>query len=415
MAKADSIDVEAEAAILVDAETGKVLYGKNQDEMLGIASMTKMMTEYLVLEAIDEGEIDWDTTTQISDFPYSISADPAFSGIGLIQDKDYTVKELYEAMAIYSDNATTIALAELIAGSEGDFVQMMNQKAEELGLTNYKFVNSTGLSNEHLGENYPEGTQPDEENLMSAESTALLAYRLVNDFPEALDYSSMLTSELDDQLMINWNWMLPWDNANFKQYYSEGVDGLKTGYTELAGYCFTGTAERNGKRLISVIMNTDVDGIESKREKEGKRFKQTQKLLDYGYGKFETKELYPSGHQIEGESLLPVSKGKQDEVEIVSDQPISSIIKSGDEENYQVTYNIDESLLDEDGQLVAPIEKGQKVGTMELVYDGDQDYGYILEQENQAVDVVTTDAVEKKNWFMLFLSSIGNFFGNLFG
>lgn len=153
---AENIEVEAESAIIVDAKTGKILFEKQSDLKLPPASMTKMMTEYLVLEAIKEGKINWDTTTQISDYAYWLSADPSFSGIGLIQDKNYTVRQLYEGMAIISDNATTVALAELVAGSEGEFVKMMNEKAVEMGLQEYKFVNSTGLSNLDLGENYPE-------------------------------------------------------------------------------------------------------------------------------------------------------------------------------------------------------------------------------------------------------------------
>src|SRR5690625_5039746 len=248
------------------------------------ASMTKMMTEYLVWEAIESGQISWDTTTQISDYAYSISANPAFSGIGLRQNVDYTVRSLYEAMAINSDNGTTIALAELIAGTEGEFVKLMNEKAEEMGLPDYKFVNSTGLENESLGENYPEGTEPNDSNLLSARSAAMLAYHLVNDYPEALEISKVPETEFDDQIVRNYNWMLPHEGVNLKQYYYEGVDGLKTGYTDFAGYCFTGTAEVNGKRLITGVMKAD---------SEDQRFKETAKLLDYGYNNFETIELFP--------------------------------------------------------------------------------------------------------------------------
>src|SRR5690625_5677337 len=138
----EELNIEAESAILVDAETGKILYAKKPDLTLPPASMTKMMTEYLVWEAIESGEISWDTTTKISDYAYTISANTAFSGVGLRRDVDYTVESLYEAMAINSDNATTIALAELIAETEGKFVKLMNEKAEEMGLPDYKFVNS---------------------------------------------------------------------------------------------------------------------------------------------------------------------------------------------------------------------------------------------------------------------------------
>src|SRR5699024_6184813 len=127
---ADRFKTKAESALMVDVDTGNVLYRTNEDEALRPASMTKMMTQYIVLEKIAEGEIDWDTTPEISDFVYEISANESFSGIGLRQNVEYTVKQLFEAMVINSDNATSIALAELIAGSEGEFVKLMNEKAE---------------------------------------------------------------------------------------------------------------------------------------------------------------------------------------------------------------------------------------------------------------------------------------------
>src|SRR5699024_9844964 len=129
-----SIETKAESAIIVAVESGKRLYAKNENEAMPPDSMSKMMIEYLVLKNIDEGNISWDTTMQISDYVYDISANVNFSGVGLKKDKDYTVKELYEAMAINSDNATTIALAELIAGDEGKAVKLMNETAEALGM-----------------------------------------------------------------------------------------------------------------------------------------------------------------------------------------------------------------------------------------------------------------------------------------
>lgn len=402
--EAKTLKLKAESAILVDADTGKILYSKNPDVSLPPASMTKMMTEYLVLEAIDNGEINWDSTTQISDYAYSISANPSFSGIGLTQDKDYTVEDLYHAMAINSDNAATIALAELIAGSEGEFVKMMNKKAEEMGLTEFEFVNSSGLDNESLGKNHPEGTDPKGVNLLSARSAALLAYHLINDYPEALEISSIPETEFDGKTITNWNWMLPHNSVNFKQFYYEGIDGLKTGYTDLAGFCFTGTAERNGKRLISVVMKTD---------SEATRFKETIKLMDYGYNNFEDVELFPKGYQIKGKSTLSVIKGKEKTVDIETKDAITIPIKKGTEDKYSLTYKLDKKKLTDSGELEAPIKKGEKIGTAELVYDG-EDLGYIIDSDKQHVDVITKDSVEKSNWFMLILRSIGEFFSNLF-
>ncbi|UJL46420.1 D-alanyl-D-alanine carboxypeptidase [Virgibacillus sp. NKC19-16] len=402
---ADTLDLDAESAILVDAETGKVLYAKDPDVALPPASMTKMMTEYLVLEAIDAGEISWDTTTQISDYAYSISANPSFSGVGLRQDQDYTVRELYEAMAIFSDNATTIALAELIAGTETEFVALMNEKAEELNLPEYKFVNSTGLDNSSLGDNRPEGTGEDETSLLSAKSAALLAYHLVNNYPEALEISSQTEVEFEGYTLENLNWMLPHDATFLEQFYYEGMDGLKTGNTELAGFTFTGTAERNGKRLISVVMKTD-----SKEE----RFNETEKLMDYGFEQFETIELFPAGHQVENESSIPVAKGKEDTLDVSIAESFTVPVKSGEEELYSVEYTVDEDYLNEDGELIAPIEEGEKVGTAELVYDGETDHGYIFDDSRNTVDLVANDSVEKNNWFMLSIGAVGDFFANLF-
>ncbi len=399
------MDINAESAILVDATTGKILYAKNADTALPPASMTKMMTEYLVWEAIENGQISWDTTTMISDYAYSISANNSFSGVGLRQNRDYTVRELYEAMAINSDNATTIALAELIAGSEGEFVKLMNQKGEEMGLPDFKFVNSTGLENSDLGDNYPEGTDPNGVNLLSAKSAALLAYHIVNDYPEALEISRIPETEFDGQTIRNYNWMLPHDATYLGPFYYEGVDGLKTGYTELAEYCFTGTAIRNGERLISVVMKTG---------SEEERFQETAKLLDYGFNNFQQQELFPAGYQAKGESTLPVAKGKEDTVNVITNEAISIPVKANEEENYQLEFQFDESKLNEDGELVAPIKKGEVIGQATLVYDGEGDYGYITGEGAKTVDIVTEHAVEKANWFMLTLGAIGDFFTDLF-
>ncbi|MBH0230233.1 serine hydrolase [Halobacillus yeomjeoni] len=402
---ASTVAVEAKSAILVDAETGKVLFEKEADLTLPPASMTKMMTEYLVLEAIDEGKISWDTTTQISQYAFDISANPEYSGVGLKLNKDYTVRELYEAMAVNSDNATTIALAELLAGTEGEFVKMMNEKAKEMGLPDYEFVNSSGLNNSHLDGNHPEGTEPDATNLLSARSAALLAYHLINDYPESLEFSGQTTAEIDGQKVTNWNWMIPNMPGSLSQFGYEGVDGLKTGYTDLAGNCFTGTAERSGQRFIAVVMKAD---------SRPSRFRQTAKLFDYGFQQFQRKELFEEGYQIDGESELPVTKGKEDVVELETNDSLSTLVKKGDEENYTIKYNISKDKLDANGKLVAPVEKGQKVGTAELVYSGEDQYDNILSKKTNTVDLVTTSSVEKANWFMLMIGGIGEFFSDIF-
>ena len=213
--------------------------------------MSKMMTEYIVMEAIKNKKITWDQKVKINEYVHNLSKAPNLSNVGLTQGEDYTVKELYSAMAVHSGNAATVALAELISGTETKFVKLMNEKAKKLGLKNYKFVNASGLNNTDLLGSYPTGNE-DEENVMTARDTALLAYRLINDYPEVLDYSSISKLKFrDGKEYPNFNWMLP---GLIFEY--DGVDGLKTGSTDFAGYAHTGTAIRNGQRYITVVMKS---------------------------------------------------------------------------------------------------------------------------------------------------------------
>ncbi|WLV24714.1 serine hydrolase [Aciduricibacillus chroicocephali] len=406
-----TVDVKAKAAILVDEKSGKILYEKNSNTSLPPASMSKIMTEYLVWEAIKKGEIKWDTTTQISDYPYSLSANKDFSGVGLRQSKDYKVEDLYKAMAINSDNATTVALAELIAGSETDFVKRMNKKAKELGMKDSDFVNATGLDNKDLGKYRPKGSSPNETNLMSAHDAALLAYRLIHDYPRALDISSMPETDFDGQKIRNWNYMLPHDASYLKQFYYDGVDGLKTGYTDMAGYCFTGTAQRSGTRLITVVMKT---------ASEDERFNETKKLLDYGFEQFDQKKIFPAGNRAltnrdQADKSLPVAKGKESSVPIGLKDAVEIPVKKNSSTKYELKIDIDKSKLNKDGKLEAPVKKGTKIGTAKLVKKGEKDEGYIYsDNKNDGIDVITTKPVEKDNWFMLTLKAIGHFFSNLF-
>ncbi|RBW67340.1 D-alanyl-D-alanine carboxypeptidase family protein [Bacillus taeanensis] len=405
---AGALDLNAEAAILIDAETGKVLYEKNPDTVLSPASMTKMMTEYLVLEAIVNKKITWDQEVSVSEYAQKVSQDTALSNVPLLTNLTYTVEELYQAMAIYSANGATIALAELVAGSEAKFVEMMNEKAKVLGMKDYKFVNSTGLNNSDLFGDHPAGDAT-EENLMSARSTANLAYKLLNDYPEVLETASIAYKDWTKGTtngpikMENWNWMLPGITRTDVNDY-EGLDGLKTGSTNLAGYCFTGTAKKGNMRLISVVMKTS---------SQYARFKETEKLLDYGFNQFEKVTILEEGYQFKEESTIPVVKGKEGTVSVETKNALEMVIKQGDKELYEPTYKLDESLL-KDGALVAPIQKGDKVGTVTLSYKGENDYGYIAEEMNgPSVDIVTTQAVEKANWFVLTMRAIGGFFASI--
>ncbi len=411
----DVLDVHANGAIAIEASTGKVLYAKNADTALGIASMSKMMTEYILLESIKEGKVKWDQEYTPSDYVVKISHNTSLSNVPLRKDMKYKIIDLYHAMAIYSANAATIAIAETIAGSETNFVKMMNEKAKELGLKDYKFVNCTGLNNSDLQGMYPKKFGgPTDENVMSARAAAKLAFHLVNDYPEMLKTSSIPKMVFhagpgEDINMQNWNWMLPTLVYGSKD---NGVDGLKTGTTDFAGSCFTGTAMRNGMRVITVVLNaTDSKGKSTKSS----RFDETKKLMDYAFSNFTVKEVYPKNYQITKHKTLPVLKGKEKSVKLETKEPLRLVVQNGEDKAYNPVLELNKKKLDKDGNLLAPVKKNEVVGKLVAEYKGSKDYGYLYGQKSASVDVVTANNVDKANWFVLMMRGIGHFFANIWG
>lgn len=253
------LSIHAKAAILIDAQSGKILFKHNSEEPLPPASMSKMMTEYIVLEKIGDGAIGWDDLVTIS----RTAAYKEGAKIDIHEGDTLTVRDLYSAVVVASANNAAVALAEHIAGSEEAFTQLMNAKAKALGLSlKTTFINATGLD-----EN---GTS----SLMTAEDVARLAKRLLDDYPEVLDTAHLAQYALnfDGSVLVSTNRMLAAGDPNVR---FDGVDGLKTGFIDSAGYCFAGTAKRGEQRLISVVMGTPGD-----RE----RFVETKKLLSLGFG-----------------------------------------------------------------------------------------------------------------------------------
>lgn len=397
------LGLNVSAAILIDADSGKILYEQNADTPLGIASMTKMMTEYVLLDAIKEGSVTWDQQYRVNEYTYRLSQNRALSNVPLRADGTYTVRELYEAMVIYSANAATVAIAESVAGTETEFVKLMNKKAEEIGLEDYKFVNSTGLNNADLMGMQPVGTGPEDENVMPARSVAKLAYHLLKDYPEVLETASIpkkvFREGTDDAInMENWNFMLP---GLVFEY--EGVDGLKTGTTNLAGHCFTGTAVRNGNRLISVVMNAvNSEGVGSYKA----RFDATKQLFDYGFGQFSKQEIVPEDFTVKGKESIKVIKGKEDTVSIKVKEPITMMVKSMEKDSYKP------KLILEKESLEAEVEKGTVVGKVVIEKTDGTDYGFIDGKE-LAVDVVTAEDVKRSGAISLFFQGVGNFFGDI--
>lgn len=407
-------NIQAKAAILVDANTGKILYAKNIDEKLPPASMTKLMTEYLVMKALASGKIKWTTTVPVDQKVFDLSRNSSFSGFSLREDYNYTVQSMIDALLIPSSNAAAVALAELLGkGSESNFVDQMNWTAKKLGMKDTVYINASGLDNVDLGKYKAQGDDH-ATDLLTPRDLAILAYHVMNDFPKNLTQrvsKVASTTESDFQAgpgevdhMVNTNWMLTGFGANMRDYKYEGVDGLKTGYTSLAGYCFTGSVQKDGRRFISVVMGT---------KSEGDRFLQTKKLYDYGFQQVSDEQLIKPGQSVKGTKTLPVSNGKEDSVKIIAKNGLKMPVEDGTKNNYKAVLHLNKSLLNKDGDLIAPVKKGTKVGyiTVEGKSNG-MDYGYV--NHPPKIDVVTQSQVDNSNGFVRMMRGTGHFISGIF-
>lgn len=265
-----ALRLDVKAAVLMDMSTGNILYEQEADRLLPPASMSKMMTEYLVLEAVKSRKVRWQDDVKISRY----AAGTGGSGIQLKAGERMKLRELFSAMVIHSANDAAAALAEHLSGTEERFAERMNIKAKSMGLSaKAHFLNATGLPRSLMGDR----PSPDaaEESVMTARDAALLAKRLIKDFPEVLEVASRPSFKSEGRgqdVYYSTNMML--DGRGAPELVYEGLDGLKTGFTDEAGYCFTGTAKRGDVRLISVVMGAG---------SETKRFEETRKLLDFGF------------------------------------------------------------------------------------------------------------------------------------
>ncbi|MFT8872781.1 MAG: serine hydrolase [Sporolactobacillus sp.] len=400
---ADTLGLAAKSAILVDYNTGDILYEKDADHVYPPASMTKMMTEYLVMKALHDKKLTWNSKVSISDYAYTISQNRSFSNVPLRKDYQYTVRELYEAMAIYSANGATIALAEKIGGTEKHFVDMMNATAKRIGMTESHYINSSGLDNVDLGKYAPYGTTNDS-NELSAHDIARLAYHVIHDYPEALQISKIplknFTAGVDTPIqMVNWDYMLPGFGADMAKFTYPGVDGLKTGHTDAAGYCFTGTVDRDGHRLISVVMGTSSDD---------ERFEQTKALFDYGYQQFALKTIAKKGQLIKGKTAI-VHNGKQAQVKLAFGGTVTQIVTNGEKSAASYDIVLDRNKLNKDGSIEAPVKMGERVG-----YAVVKPANATLYPDAQKVPVIAASEVDRSNWFVRLFHAIGGLFSGLF-
>lgn len=346
------MDISAKSAILVDFNTGKVLYSKNENEPLAMASMTKVMSMLLIMEKIDDGSLKYDDIVEISTESSSMGGSQIFLNPG---DK-YKVVDLLKGVAMASANDAVVALAEKTYGSKEHFIEAMNKKAESLGLKNTHFVNVHGLDEEgHYSSAYD----------MSVMARELLKHEKILDFTRV--YEEYLTKPDGSQI-----WLV---NTNKLVRFYDGVDGLKTGFTQKAGYCLTATGKKNNLRLISVVMGEE--SIE-------KRSSDTVKLLNYGFNTFKVNLIK---HKSEILGKVNVQKGKKENVDVVLVNDLIELLNASDKpSNYKFKILVD--------KITAPVKKGDVIGKVKVLNDN----GVLISQ----VDITVNENVLKANLWDLF-------------
>ena len=384
---AQDFDVAAKHAIAIEANTGKVLYEKDATQPVEIASISKLITVYLVYEAIEQGKISLTTPVEISDYPYQLTTNSEASNVPL-DARNYTVEELLDATLVSSANSAAIALAEKVAGSEKDFVDMMKAKLQEWGIQDATLVNSTGLNNETLGDNIYPGSKKDDENKLSAYDVAIVARNLILKYPQVLEITKKPSSTFAGMTITSTNYMLEDMPA-----YRGGIDGLKTGTTDKAGESFVGTTVEKGMRIITVVLNANTQA-----GNPYSRFTATSNLLDYISSNFALQTIIKQGESYQ-DSKAPVQDGKEDTVTAVAKEDIQIVQRLGSRIQSSITYSAN-------SQQAAPLEAGTVVGR--LTYD-DKDLvgqGYVT-SDRPSFDMVAEKNVEKafflKIWWNNFV------------
>lgn len=349
----------AKAAILIEASTGEVLFEKNADEKLVPASMTKMMSMLLIIENIEKGVLKWNQEITVSENAASMGG----SQILLEAGEKMTVEDLFKGVAIASGNDAVVALGEAIAGTEEGFVDMMNDRAKELGLKNTNFKTPHGLD---------EANHYSSARDMSAIARELVKHEKVLEFTSV--YEDYLREDTDRKI-----WLV---NTNKLVRFYDGVDGLKTGYTESAGYCLTATAKKDGMRIIAVVMG----------EPDSKtRNQEVSEMLDYSFAQYQLETLLTDSSSL---GKYEVTKAKQKYTEIVPKEDVTVLRKKGDKignATYEVKLN----------DLKAPIEKGDVIGKLTIKENG---------KSIRTIDLTTKEDIQKANLGQLYLRYLKDIF-----
>ena len=352
---ADELVSNAKSSVLIEANSGKIIYEKNKDKRLSIASMTKMVGQIIILEKIEAGKIKWDDIVTVSHNASNMGG----SQIYLEEGEKMSVRDLMKGISVASGNDATVAMAEYISGSEDKFVKLMNDKVKKLGLKNTHFANSTGLDQDN--------------HYSSSYDMAMIARELVVNHPEILKFSSIY----EDYLRQNTDrkfWLVN-TNKLISQY--QGADGLKTGHTDDALYCLAATAKRNNMRLIAIVLGEDNSKV---------RNKETMELLDYGFQNTKLKKLKNKGTIIK---KIVMKNSDVKSFNLVLKEDLDVVEDLGDDNSYKYKTIIKNINL--------PLKKNQVVGRIEV---------YLNKKKISTGDVVSDRSVNLLKIIDLYKESI---------
>lgn len=358
--ESDDIIPSATSGILIEANTGKIIYEKDINKEVSIASMTKMVAQIIILEQIENNKIKWSDVITVSKNAEEMGG----SQIYLKQGEKITVEDLMKGISMASGNDATVQMAEVIAGSEKKFVDMMNKKVKELGLKNTQFKNCTGLD--------------EDGHYSSAYDMAMIARDLIINHPEILRFSSMYEDYLREDT-DNKFWLV---NTNKLVRFYEGADGLKTGHTDAAGYCLAATAKRSGLRLIGVVLGSKTGQI---------RNTETMNLLDYGFNTVRLNVLKEKNTVVK---KVKLDKANISEIDIVLADDLVAVEEiNGD--NYKYSYDI------KINDIKLPINKGAAIGKINVLKNN---------KVISSVNLTINSNIKKLSYFNLLINSLLDIF-----
>lgn len=376
------LDLEAKSAIAVDAKTGQIIYAKDDKQTYPVASMSKLLTAYILLQAIHEGKITWKTKVTPTATEVDISNNTELTNVPLQEGHSYTIRQLYQAMLVGSANAATMLIGNAISGTQTKFIDKMRETAKSLRITDAKIYSANGLTAKYLGNEIYPNTDENAENEFSVRDMAIISQKLIKEYPEILETTKLTKIDFNDNGEIttvnNTNELLQ-DDSNL------GIDGLKTGTSDAAGYCFASTTNKDGHRIITILAGAKDNDA---------RFDQTKNLLNYIYNNYDYLAISTDRALRQN---VKVKYGKQGSVPATIGNNLSLWVpKNTKEKALQIKLIPKSSTIE--APIEAPIKQGEVVGEYQISVAGN--LGFIDGSNNLKTKALSDNNVEGINIFI---------------